>query len=263
VNGALPKGSDPGSVLPRFSKTISRRFSKAKLVTKVNVEEVAEDMPTRPSTGVSSTLKSSRKSRHGHWPQLKQQEPAGEALPPDKNKKPNTSNTMTKRETMREQLLQFFKSDRVLEAWEGIKESEKKIGQPVFKKDGLWSKFQARSPSAHSDDFATGPLDAQTQLEWLDEETKNLNTYTLKPRSGTAPRVHTISEHLSFHQQTSDKEKLQHDNADCSVVLEEDESIITALPAFPLPPVSSSPPLIHIVDSLTHVVDRPPSSRAL
>ncbi|KAL4768363.1 hypothetical protein BDW60DRAFT_129308 [Aspergillus nidulans var. acristatus] len=237
VNGALPKGSDPGSVLPRFSKTISRRFSKAKLVTKVNVEEVAEDMPTRPSTGVSSTLKSSRKSRHGHWPQLKQQEPAGEALPPDKNKKPNTSNTMTKRETMREQLLQFFKSDRVLEAWEGIKESEKKIGQPVFKKDGLWSKFQARSPSAHSDDFATGPLDAQTQLEWLDEETKNLNTYTLKPRSGTAPRVHTISEHLSFHQQTSDKEKLQHDNADCSVVLEEDESIITALPAFPLPPI--------------------------
>ncbi|KAL4814188.1 hypothetical protein BDW67DRAFT_89377 [Aspergillus spinulosporus] len=237
VNGALPKGSDSGSVQPRFSKTISRRLSKAKLVTKVNAEEVAEDMPTRPSTGVSSTLKSFRKTRHGHWPQLKQQEPAGEALPPDKSKRPNTSNTMTKRETMRDQLLQFFKSDRVLEAWEGIKESEKKIGQPIFKKDGLWSKFQARSLSAQSDDFATGPLDAQTQLEWLDEETKNLNTYSLKPRSGTAPKFHTISEHLSFYQQTSDKQNLTRDNADSSVVLEDDESIITALPTFPLPPI--------------------------
>ncbi|CBF79373.1 hypothetical protein AN7433.2 [Aspergillus nidulans FGSC A4] len=236
VNGALPEGSDTGSVLPKFSKTISRRFPKAKLVTKADVE-VAEDMPTRPSTGVSSTLKSFRKSRHGHCQQLKQQEPTREALPPDRSKKPNTSNTMTKREAMREQLLQFFKSDRVLEAWEGVKESEKKIGQPLFKKDGLWSRFQARSPSAHSEDFATDPLDAQMQLEWLDEETKNLNTYSLKPRSGPGPRFHTISEHLGFYQQTSYKEKLQHDNADSSVVFEDDESIITALPAFPLPPV--------------------------
>ncbi|KAL4746778.1 hypothetical protein BDW72DRAFT_210165 [Aspergillus terricola var. indicus] len=237
VNGALSNGSDSGSVLPRFSKTISRRISKAKLVMKANAEEVAEDMPTRPSTGVSSTLKPFSQSRYGHLPQLKQQEPAGKALPPDQSKGPNTSNTMTKRETMRDQLLQFFKSDRVLEAWEGIKESEKKIGQPRFKKDGLWSKFQARSPSAHSDGFTTGPFDARTQLEWLDEETKNLNTYSLKPRSGIAPRFHTISEHLSFYQQTSDKQKLQHNNSDCSAVIEDDESIITALPAFPLPPI--------------------------
>ncbi|KAL5040906.1 hypothetical protein BDW71DRAFT_192894 [Aspergillus fruticulosus] len=260
VNGAHSRGSDSDSVLPRFSKTISKRLSKAKLATKVTAEEVAEEMPTRPSTGVSSTLKSFRKSRYGHRPQQRQQEPAWEALPPDRSKRPNTSNALTKGETMRDQLLHFFKSDRVLEAWEGIRESENKVGQPKSKKDGLWSKFQPRSPGARSDNFATGPFDTQTQLEWLDEETKNLNTYSLKRRSGTAPRFHTISEHLSFYQQNLDEQKLRHDDADCSVVLD-DESIITALPAFPLPPVSSSSlRASNCLLANSSAIDRPPSS---
>ncbi|KAL4974537.1 hypothetical protein BDW66DRAFT_87109 [Aspergillus desertorum] len=177
VNGALLRGSDSDSILPKFSKTISKRLSKAKRATKVSIKDVAEEMPTPPSRGVSSTLNSFRKSKYENRPQQKQQEPVWDALPPDMSNRSNTSNALTKRETMRDQLLQFFKSDRVLEAWEGLRESEKKINQPRFKKDSLWSKFQVRSPGARSDQFARGPYDTQTQLGWLHEETKNLNTY--------------------------------------------------------------------------------------
>ncbi|KAL6235407.1 hypothetical protein BDW75DRAFT_142939 [Aspergillus navahoensis] len=241
VNGAHQRGSDSGSdsgsVLPRFSKTISKSLSKSKLATKVTAQERAEEMPIRPTTGVSSTLKSFGKSRYEHRPQQKQQEPAWEAIPPDRSNRTNTSKALTKGETMKNQLLQFFISDRVLEAREGIRESEKKVGQPRYKKNGLWSKFQARPPGARSDNFATGGFDKRTQLEWLDKEIKNLYTYSLKPTSETGPRFHTISEHLSSYQRNLGEQKLQHDNTDCTVVLEDDESIITALPAFPLPPI--------------------------
>ncbi|RDW74740.1 uncharacterized protein DSM5745_07402 [Aspergillus mulundensis] len=234
LNGASSGGSDSGSILPKFSKSISRRLSKAKPT--MNPTAYGE-MPIRPSTSASRTLKSFRQNRYHHQPHQKQQDPVPEALPPGRVNRPSTSNALMKRETMRDQLLQYFKSDRVLDDWESIKGGGKKVVQPKTKKVGLWSMFQARPLDMRSGDLATGSFDVQRQLAWLDEETKNLNTYSLKHRPGTAPRFHTISEYLSFYQQGLDHQEHQHEGGDYPVVLEDDESIITALPAFPLPPI--------------------------
>ncbi|KAL2833235.1 hypothetical protein BDW59DRAFT_156740 [Aspergillus cavernicola] len=234
VNGTPSRGSDSGSILPRIQKTISRRLSKAKLPTKVTVEEVAEEAPQRPSTSASRTLKSFRKSRYG-LPQEPPQEPP--PPPPNRMKRPVTANALARRETMKDQLLQYFKSDRVVDAWESITEKEKKPARSNSRKDGLWSKFQPKSSSVQPDEMQTNlyQTDIQKQMTWL-EETKNLNIYSLKPKHVTAPRVHTITDHMSVQQQLEGEDS--HYNGDgYSKTLEVEESIITALPTFPLPPI--------------------------
>ncbi|KAL4939643.1 hypothetical protein BDV06DRAFT_198408 [Aspergillus oleicola] len=244
VTGAPTRSSDLNSMLPRFSRTISRRLSKAKLTTRVTTEEVPENIPVRPATSTSRILKSFGKSRYyDQQSQPKQPEPIREPPLPTRSgsRRPGTSNALAKDEVMKDQLLQYFKSDRVLDAWEGFTERERKAGQNSIKKDGLWSKFQARSSNMRSGDLSTDLFqdDIQKQMAWLDEETKNLNVYPLKPRPRTAPRFHTFSENLSFQQQP-DNEERQKPNVGHSVVPEDDEddeSIITALPAFPLPPI--------------------------
>ncbi|KAL4885372.1 hypothetical protein BJY04DRAFT_214701 [Aspergillus karnatakaensis] len=246
VTGAPARGSDSGSILPKLSKTISRRLSKAKITSKVTVQEVTEEIPTRPSTSASKTFKSFRKSRYELPPQLpsqpqefqrKQQGPSY-GRPQSMAKGQGTSSAMTRGETMKDQLLQYFKTDRALDAWETLTEKEKKASQPITQKDGLWSKFQAVSSGVRSEDLPANVFrdDIQKQMEWLNEETKNLNTYSLKPRDATAPRVHTILEHMSLQQQF-DEGGHQRNCAEHLKDLEMDESIITALPAFPLPPV--------------------------
>jgi hypothetical protein len=130
-------------------------------------------------------------------------------------------------------------SDRVLDAWESVRERERKNGQPEPKKDGLWSIFQAKS-GTRSGELPGDPYqnDVQTQMAWLEEETKNLNTYSLKPKQeGTGPRVHTISDNMSTRQGLDGQES-HYEGISYLKALEADDSIITALPAFPLPPVS-------------------------
>ncbi|KAL4917446.1 hypothetical protein BDW62DRAFT_218112 [Aspergillus aurantiobrunneus] len=239
MNGAPSRGSDPGSIFPRFSKTVSRRLSRSKLMSRVTTEDVTEETPIRPSTSASGTLKSFGKSRHEQQQQQKQQDSTQKPLSSNRTKSLGTSNSLAKGDYMRDQLLQYFKSDRVLDAWEGITEREKKTDQADTKKDGLWSIFQAKSSKIRSDDLSTDFIQGnlQKQMAWLDEETKNLNTYSLKSRPWTAPKFHTISERLSFQ----GKEERRNNSDAYSMTLETDESIITALPAFPLPPVRISP----------------------
>ncbi|KAL4960937.1 uncharacterized protein BDV14DRAFT_134398 [Aspergillus stella-maris] len=242
VNGAPTRGSESNSVLPRFSRTISRRLSKAKLTMRVTTEEIPDDTAVRPATSASRAPKSLRKSRYYQQPEPM---PVPVQEPPlsTKSKRPGTSNVLTKGEVMKGQLLQYFKSDRVLDAWEGVAEKDKEAG-PSTTKEGLWSKFQARSSNMRSGDLSTDLFqdDMQKQMAWLDEETRNLNVYSLKPRPRTAPRFHTLSEHLSFQQQEDSDERHHPISGRSSApeddkMLDDDESIITALPAFPLPPI--------------------------
>jgi hypothetical protein len=140
---------------------------------------------------------------------------------------------------MKSQLRQYFMSDRVLDAWESVRERERKAGQSEPKKDGLWSIFQAKS-GTRSGELPGNPYqnDVQKQMAWLEEETKNLNTYSLKPKQeGTGPKVHTISDNMSIRQGL-DSQESHYGGINYLKALEADDSIITALPAFPLPPVS-------------------------
>ncbi|KAL2841196.1 hypothetical protein BJX68DRAFT_258194 [Aspergillus pseudodeflectus] len=243
VNGARApsRGSDSGSIFPRLQKTISKRLSRAKL-TKVTVEEVPEETITRPSTSGSRTLKSFKRSRHVEQqpppPHQTQQKPALISRPSTRLRRPGTSHTSAKGETMKSQLRQYFMSDRVLDAWESVRERERKAGQSEPKKDGLWSIFQAKS-GTRSGELPGNPYqnDVLKQMAWLEEETKNLNTYSLKPKQeGTGPKVHTISDNMSIRQGL-DSQESHYGGVNYLKALEADDSIITALPAFPLPPV--------------------------
>lgn len=266
VNGVPSRDSDSGSIFPRLSKTISRRLSRAKLTPRV-ADDIVEDAPFRPST--SKTMTSFRKSKHVQHPRQRQQEPVQKpAQEPQRHsnmtKRPSTSSALAKGEAMRDQLLQYFKSDRVLDVWENITEKERKTEQTGSKKDSLWSKFQVKSSGMRSDHLSTDLLsrdDVQKQMAWLDEESKNLNIYPLKPRPGAAPKFHTILEHISLQEHPSEEE-LRYVDADNSLALETDESIITALPAFPLPPVRiSSLRRLHLLTSLWQIgrhVPHPP-----
>ncbi|KAL4801406.1 hypothetical protein BDV18DRAFT_149360 [Aspergillus unguis] len=242
VNGASSRGSDSGSMLPRLSKTLSRRLSKAKLPAKATTGDAAEE-PLRPATSASRTLKSFRKSRYEQRLQQEQRKPSNEPPLPNRSERlstfrPTTSGALAKGEAMKGQLLQYFKSDRVLDSWEGVAEKSKKPARTDTKKDGLWSIFQAKPSVARTDGLATDVFqdDIQRQMAWLEEETKNLNTYSLKPKPTTAPKFHTISEHLNS-QQHADGEEHQRPGAREVAALDDDDSILTALPAFPLPPI--------------------------
>ncbi|KAL3496975.1 hypothetical protein BJX62DRAFT_391 [Aspergillus germanicus] len=247
VNGArVPsRGSDSGSIFPRLQKTISKRLSRAKL-TQVTVEEVPEEMIIRPSTSGSQTLKSFRRSRYVEQqpppPHQTREKPVLAPRPSTRSRGPGTSHTSARGETMKNQLRQYFMSDRVLDAWESVSERERKNGQSEPKKDGLWSIFQAKS-GTRSGELLEDPYqnDVQTQMAWLEEETKNLNTYSLKPKQkGTGPRVHTISDNMSIRQGLDGQES-HYEGISYLKALEADDSIITALPAFPLPPIGHIP----------------------
>ncbi|KAL2809296.1 hypothetical protein BJX63DRAFT_368114 [Aspergillus granulosus] len=240
---APSRGSDTGSIIPRLQKTISKRLSRAKL-TKVTVEEVPEETITRPSTSASRTLTSFRNSRflEQPLPQQTQEKSTLKSRPSIRSRRPGTSHTSAKGETMKNQLRQYFMSDRVLDAWESVRERERKAGQSESKKDGLWSIFQSK-PGTRSGELPEDPYqnDVQTQMAWLEDETKKLNTYSLKPKQGTGPRVHTISDNMSVRRGLEEQDN-HHGGFNHLKALEADDSIITALPAFPLPPIGHIPP---------------------
>ncbi|KAJ0416032.1 hypothetical protein BJY00DRAFT_326574 [Aspergillus carlsbadensis] len=248
VNGARApsRGSDSGSIFPRLQKTISKRLSRAKL-TNVTVKEVPGETITRPSTSASRTLKSLGGGRHVEQqppppPHQTQEKPALISRPSARLRRPATLHASAKGETMKNQLRQYFMSDRVLDAWESVRERERKTGQSESKKDGLWSKFQAKS-GTRSGELPGDPYqnDVQTQMAWLEEETKNFNTYSLKPKQeGAGPKFHTISDNMTIRQGL-DSQESHSGGINYLKALEADDSIITALPAFPLPPIGHSP----------------------
>ncbi|KAL3457730.1 hypothetical protein BJX64DRAFT_292865 [Aspergillus heterothallicus] len=247
INGArLPsRGSDASSIIPRLQSTINRRLSRAKL-TKVTVEEVLEETVARPSTSASRTLRPFRKGRYEEQPPLPQDAQTREkssliSRPSIRSREPGTPHISAKGETMKNQLRQYFVSDRVLDAWESVRERDRRVGQFESRKDGLWSIFQAKSGTRSGElSEILCQNDIQTQMEWLEEETKHLNTYSLKPRQETGPKVHTISDNTSG-QQGLDGEKSYYAGFNYLKALEADDSIITALPAFPLPPIGQIP----------------------
>jgi hypothetical protein len=137
---------------------------------------------------------------------------------------------------MKNQLLHFFKSDRVVEAWESAANREKKISRSVSqkKKKGPSSVFRARAADASDIPGSRTTFfekDLEQQMAWLQEGTEALNTYSLKPRRNIAPRIHALSVHTSLIQESEEEhyygDETREDTAG------DGQSIITALPAPP------------------------------
>lgn len=222
----------------------SSRFSKAKINPKLDDRQNkgAGVVPPRPATAPSRTLR----ARSTSFEQLKalckcrkdEQRNVAVQQTPSQPRRPLTAQASTRGETMKEQLLQYIKGDRVMDAWEGRPQEEKYESRNSQKKGDLRSRFRAKStnPPGTSEGQPANILDddLERQMAWLQEGTEALNTYSLKPRREVAPRIHALSVHMDLTQDLEGDVDCRHqdDSGEGDA-----HSIITALPSVPRPPV--------------------------
>ncbi|KAF7116085.1 hypothetical protein CNMCM5793_004006 [Aspergillus hiratsukae] len=240
VHGA-PENRGSTTLLPKIQRSLSRRFSRAALVTKQNASRDVQGTPSkRPTTAPSRSFKSQSAFLEQHKNVKRNNKDndqdttnATVSLQP---KRPSESGRLVRLDTMKNQLLHFVKSDRVLEAWESAANREKKISRSASqkKKEGPWSVFRARAtdnpeiPGAQRTFFEK---DLEQQMAWLQEGTEVLNTYSLKPRRDVAPRIHVVSVHTSLIQESEEERYYGNETREDSAGNR--RSIITALPAPP------------------------------
>lgn len=144
---------------------------------------------------------------------------------------------------MKTQLLQYINSDQVIDAWESTTHKQKLVRRlSQTKKEGPRSKFRVKSLNT-----PRTPADLQTelfeedldnQMAWLQEESKALNTYSLKPKCDVAPRIHVLSVHMTLtREQEGDETRVAIDDTTPQDRDEDSQSVITALPALSAPMV--------------------------
>lgn len=237
----VPGNRGSTAFLPRIQRSLSRRFSRAGPAAKQNASGDVEGSPSnRPATAPSRSLKSQstfleqpQSLKHNNKDYDKDTAKTPVPLQPNRSSK---SGRLVRQDTMKNQLLHFFKSDRVVEAWESAANREKKISRSVFqkKKEGPSSVFRARAartsdiPGSRTTVFEK---DLEQQMAWLQEGTEALNTYSLKPRRNVAPRIHVLSVHTSLIQESEEEHHYGDETREVSAG--DGQSIITALPSPP------------------------------
>ena len=187
-----------------------RRLSRARLRTKESASENPDaDRPiARPSTAPSRASRARSISleplKSLHKNRKRENQRAQATMVAAQADWSTVSQTSVRRETMKSQLLQYFKSDRVIEAWEDAAQKEKKNNRQFsqVQKDGPWSKFCAESSTIN----AGGTLHLKTDMvestsnrdiAWLQEDAGGMNTYSLKPKRDVDPRIHVLSVQFS------------------------------------------------------------------
>ncbi|OJJ35724.1 hypothetical protein ASPWEDRAFT_110312 [Aspergillus wentii DTO 134E9] len=234
------------TVVPKLQRNLSRKISMS-MLPKRSVNDKFEAVQNRPATAPSRTLK----SRSVSLEQLKslrtnrktQKKTVLESPMFHQPEPHSATHSSTRQEKIKDQLSHYFKSDRVIDAWESTARNEEMNCHQSAQKKKDWplSIFRAKSSNA-----LHGPggnrttaleQDLQRQMTWLQEESEALKTYSLKPKCDVAPRIHIFSVDAAF----SEEEEEYNDDKDGSeTVRGETGSIITALPSVP-PPTSSTP----------------------
>lgn len=242
--------STTSSVVLKTPKSLSRKLSMA-VLPKRSVSDNNVTAHTRPSTLSSGTVGSRGAS-------LEQTRASGairetsipEVPPVPTAATPTPPQPSTRQDTMKNQIMHYFKTDdRVADAWEDEGKKEKKTlrRSSIMRKDGPLSVFRMRSSNvphtAERPQTAAFENDLERQMTWLRQETAIMNTYSLKPQQDKAPpRIHVLPIESTLPEEPEEEEEVK----DCYVEEAESmrgdaQSIITALPAFPLPPVSLLP----------------------
>ncbi|KAH3328103.1 hypothetical protein KXW13_001149 [Aspergillus fumigatus] len=250
----VPGNRGSTAFLPRIQRSLSRRFSRAGPAAKQNASGDVEGSPSnRPATAPSRSLKSQstfleqpQSLKHNNKDYDKDTAKTPVPLQPNRSSK---SGRLVRQDTMKNQLLHFFKSDRVVEAWESAANREKKISRSVFqtKKEGPSSVFRARAarnsdiPGSRTTVFEK---DLEQQMAWLQEGTEALNTYSLKPRRNVAPRIHVLSVHTSLIQESEEEHHYGDETREVSAG--DGQSIITALPSPPTVSTAATVQYIHM-----------------
>ncbi|KAJ5655714.1 hypothetical protein N7507_007664 [Penicillium longicatenatum] len=247
---------------PRTAGRLSRKLSKPFLPKRsLSDGEKADTTQNRPVSAPARTLK----SRSVSMEQLKalwantgrprtQQSMAKPPIPPPppipeshrvSKQDPTEKETY---ESMKEQVSQFLKTDRVVEAWDTMTTKTGTCGRTLTKtaKDWPCSIFRAKSPNAwrarsNRADLGDGP-DLERQMSWVQDAPEVLNTYSFKQRPETSPRIHVLSVQMTLDEEMNDDELVGghrasvDENPDC-----DSGSIITALPALPPPTPATIP----------------------
>jgi hypothetical protein len=136
---------------------------------------------------------------------------------------------------MKDQISQFLKTDRVIEAWDSVSKNAASCTRPIAKtKDWPSSIFRTKSSTTQNkgNTSLSGP-DLEKQMSWIQETFEVLPTYSFKTKPDLSPRIHVVSV-----QMTLDEEATGVTEREASLdVRSEVGSIITALPTVPAPPI--------------------------
>ncbi|KAJ6086022.1 hypothetical protein N7486_010303 [Penicillium sp. IBT 16267x] len=247
---------------PTTAGRLSRRLSKPFLPKRsLSDGEKADTTQNRPASAPARTLK----SRSVSMEQLKalwansgrprtQQSLAKPPIPipppppiPESHRVSKQDPTEKETfESMEEQVSQFLKTDRVVEAWDIMTTKTGTCGRTLTKtaKDWPCSIFRAKSPNAwrarsNRTDLGDGP-DFERQMSWVQDAPEVLNTYSFKQRPETSPRIHVLSVQMALDEEMNDDEPVGGHMASVDEIPDCDSgSIITALPAVP-PPTSAT-----------------------
>jgi hypothetical protein len=135
------------------------------------------------------------------------------------------------RDTMKDQISQFLKTDRVIEAWDSVSKNAC-CARPLAKtKEWPSSIFRTKSSTTlqhQKQDPISGP-DLERQMSWVQETFDVLPTHSFKVKPERSPRIHVLSVYM-----TLDEEAVAESEASLDV---RSEGSLTALPAVPPPPI--------------------------
>lgn len=247
VGGADLANKTEATTPPRTPGRLSRKLSKP-FLPKRSVSEKVNTPPKRPSTAPARTLKSrtaSIEQLKAMWTYGRPSTQQAVVKSPTRPRQHASSQHADSSESMKDQISQYLKTDRVVEAWDNITTKTGCCGKNIAKtKEWPSSIFRAKS----SDNLRGRPQnggfaqrDFERQMSWL-QEPEFLNTYSFKQRPEASPRIHVLSVQMTLDE-------------DLTVAREGEEapdagdtgSIITALPAVP-PPTPASIPSVSEVD---------------
>lgn len=239
ANEAADTEAHPDSAVPRIQKSLSRKISRA-VLPKRSVSDNRETAETRSTVQRPKSPRSrSASSAQSRAQYANKNTPVPEAPSVPSAENPIPPRPSTRQETMKDQITHFFKTDRVADAWENTEKQGKRLlrRSSLKRMDGPLSIFRPRSSAAlrtsQRPQTASFENDLGRQM-WLQEETQSLSTYSLKPKREFAPRIHV----LSVTEELEEDEEANDDNTrEIETAKGDAESIITALPSFPLPPV--------------------------
>ncbi|KAJ5875562.1 uncharacterized protein N7473_012909 [Penicillium subrubescens] len=249
---------------PRTPSRLTRKLSRP-FLPKRSVSDKT-DTHNRPSTAPAQTLK----TRSASIEQLKAlwangrprtQQSMGRPPPAAAGGVPPPSRPQTSQrkyshsqpdglDTMKDQISHFLKTDRVVEAWDNIAKTANCCGTTLAKtKEWPSSIFRTNTKSSenlhagHSHGrHASGSGGAglstagalERQMSWT-QEPEFLSTYSFKQRPEISPRIHVLSIAID-----EELEKSFDMSVNGNEDVAETGSIITALPAVPIPAVQGS-----------------------
>ncbi|KAJ5415347.1 hypothetical protein N7465_004042 [Penicillium sp. CMV-2018d] len=231
--------NEPQPPLPSTSGRLKRKLSRPFLPKRSASEKIGLDQG-RPKTAPSQP---SRLSRNISIEQLRafcttprlrtgQSTVQSPTQAPQEAQNPLTNG----RETMKEQISQFLKTDRVVEAWDSVSNNAC-CTLPIAKtKEWPSSIFRTKSSTIENkgNGSVSGP-DLDRQMSWVQETFDVLPTYSFKTKPDMSPRIHVLSVHMTH--EDANGVGVREASLDLKSEL---GSSITALPAVPssIPPVS-------------------------